>query len=67
MYIKNMHLLKIVAHMKFIYVRPKILDMTLHDEDNTIRVAWKIVGLGMTRAAIRYFPDKLWKKENMDK
>ena len=53
--------------MKFIYVRPKILDMTLHSDDNTIRVVWKIVGLSMTRTALRYFPDKLWNRDNMDK
>jgi len=67
LYIKNMHILKIVAHIKFAYVRPQILSMTLHTEDNTIKVAWRIVGLGLARMVLRYIPDKLYNRANMDK
>eukprot|EP00091_Calanus_sinicus_P013430 TRINITY_DN29839_c0_g1_i1.p1 TRINITY_DN29839_c0_g1~~TRINITY_DN29839_c0_g1_i1.p1 ORF type:complete len:146 (-),score=43.08 TRINITY_DN29839_c0_g1_i1:99-536(-) len=67
LYIKNMHLLKIVANIKFVYVRPKIISMTMHPEDNTIKVTWKIVGLGMLRMALRYIPDQLYLRANMDK
>eukprot|EP00092_Neocalanus_flemingeri_P085956 GFUD01108235.1.p1 GENE.GFUD01108235.1~~GFUD01108235.1.p1 ORF type:complete len:250 (+),score=69.16 GFUD01108235.1:34-783(+) len=67
LYIKNMHLLKIVAHIKFVYVRPHIVSLTKHPEDNTIRVTWKLVGLGVVRMMLRYFPDQLWLRSNMDK
>ena len=67
LYIKNMHLLKIVANLKFVYVRPQVISLTKHPEDNTIRVTWKIVGLGMLRMAWRYIPDKLYIRTNMDK
>ena len=62
-----MHLLKIVGHIKFVYVRPKIISLTKHPEDNTIRVTWKLVGLSITRMVVRYIPDQLWYRANMDK
>jgi len=67
LYIKNMHLLKIVANIKYVYVRPHVISMTIHPEDNTIKVTWKIVGLGMLRMALRYIPDQLYNRTNMDK
>jgi len=65
-YIKNMHLLKILAHLKFVYVRPQIVKLTKHSEERRIVVEWRFVGLTMTRMAIRYIPDRLWNRANMD-
>ena len=31
------------------------------------RVRWRIAGLGMVRMLVRYFPDKMWLKGNMDR
>ena len=62
-----MHLLKIAAHFKFVYVRPKLDSVTTHPEDNTVRVMWKLMGLTMGRMALRYIPDRLWNRNNMDK
>ena len=65
-YIKNMHLLKIAAHIKFVYVRPQIVSMKKFEEDKKIVVDWRFVGLTLSRMVIRYFPDKLWNRANMD-
>ena len=65
-YIKNMHLLKILAHLKFVYVRPQIVKLTKHSEERRIVVEWRFVGLTMTRMAIRYIPDRLWNRAIMD-
>ena len=64
---KSLNLIKIVGNIKFVYLRTKIISMTTHPEENTIKVAWKVVGLGMTRMILRYIPDQLWVKANMDK
>ena len=65
-YIKSVHLLKILAHIKFVYVRPQIVKMTKLHEERKIVVDWKFVGLTQLRMALRYIPDKLWNRANMD-
>ena len=65
-YIKNMHLLKIMGHLKFVYVRPQIVKLTKVHEERKIVVDWKFVGLTQFRMALRYIPDKLWNRANMD-
>ena len=67
LYIKNMHMLKIMAHIKFVYVRPHLVKVVKNSEERTIVVDWKFVGLTMGRLALRYIPDKLWYRSNMDK
>ena len=66
LYIKNMHLLKIVAHMKFPYVRPRLTMLTKYTKEKMIVVEWQFVGLGFFRMMIRYIPDKLYRRANMD-
>jgi len=66
-YMKIVNLLKLTAHIRFVYVRFHILKMTKHPEDGTIRVRWRIAGLGMVRMLVRYFPDKMWMKGNMER
>ena len=31
------------------------------------RIRWRIAGLGMVRMLVRYFPDKMWLRGNMDR
>jgi len=66
-YMKIVNLLKLTAHIRFVYVRFHILKMTKHPEDGSIRIRWRIAGLGMVRMLVRYFPDKMWMKGNMDR
>jgi len=66
-YMKNCGLLKIVTHLKFAYNRLNIDSVTVDIESSTIRVGWRITGMGLTRLAIRYIPDKMWSRENIDK
>jgi len=66
-YIKFVNLIRILAHIKFVYVRFHILKLTKHPEDGTIRIRWRIAGMGVMRLALRYIPDQMWKRGNMDK
>merc|ERR1712059_99837 len=66
-YIKIVNLLKISAHIRFVYVRFHILQQSKHHENGTIRIRWRIAGLGMVRMILRFFPDKMWMKGNMDR
>lgn len=65
-YVIFVNLMKITAHIRFVYVRFHILNITKNPEQNTIKIRWRIVGLGMVRLIFRYFPDRLWMRGNMD-
>ena len=67
LYLKDLNLTKIRAHIKFVYVRPKILSLVKHEEDRTIHVDWRHVGVTTLRLVVRYIPDQLWFRDNMDK
>jgi len=66
-YMKAIYKVRLVAHIKFVYVRFNVIKLTTHPEDMSIRVRWRIVGLGVFRIALRYFPDRMWRRGNMDK
>lgn len=66
-YAKFVNLVKFLAHLKFVYVRFEILDITKHKEDNSIGIRWRIAGLGVTRMILRYIPDKLWRRGNINR
>ena len=53
-YIKDLNLTKIRAHIKYVYVRPQILSLVKREDENTIKVNWRYVGLSTFRLAIRY-------------
>ena len=50
---KDLNLTKIRAHIKYVYVRPQILSLVKREEEKTIRVDWRYVGLTTLRLAIR--------------
>ena len=52
-YIKDLNLNKITAHIKYVYVRPQILSLEKREDDQTIRVDWRYVGLTTLRLAVR--------------
>jgi len=66
-YRQIVNLMKIVCHFRFVYVRFNILSITEHPEDSTIRVRWRIVGMGMFKMLLKYIPEKMWVRGNMDK
>ena len=66
-YMKNINLLKIVTHLKFVYSRIHVDSVTVNPITNLIRVEWRIVGLGFTRMIVSYVPKAMWRRENMDK
>lgn len=59
-YVKTISFLRIVAHIKFAYVRMHILKMTAHPEDNTIKVRWRIVGIPGYKVVSSILTFKVW-------
>lgn len=59
-YMKQIMLLKLVGHLKFAYIKLNILKMTMHPEDSSIKVRWRIVGISGTRVFLTFWRFKAW-------
>lgn len=66
-YMLLINMLRLLAHIRFVYVRMSLLSLTKEQENGIIRVKWRVVGLGFGRMVLRYFPDRLWEKGNMER
>ena len=66
-YMFYINIRRVLSHMRFVYVRMSVLSMSKDEENACIKIRWSILGLGMLRFCMRYFPDKLWKKGNMER
>ncbi|KAF3430780.1 hypothetical protein E2986_00346 [Frieseomelitta varia] len=66
-YFKQITLLKIIGHLKYAFVKLEVLKMTMHPEDNSIKVRWRIVGISGTRVFLTFWKIKVWNtKEKTD-
>ena len=61
------NIVRMISHIRFLYVKITILSVTKEEEAGTINIRWRMVGLGMTRMLLRYFPDRLWEKGSMER
>ena len=66
-YMLLINIMRMLAHIRFVYVRMSILSLNKEKEEGIIKVRWRVVGLGMGRMVLRYFPDRLWEKGNMER
>ena len=66
-YMLLINIMRMLAHIRFVYVRMNILSLKKEKEDGIIKVRWRVVGLGMGRMVLRYFPDRLWEKGSMER
>ena len=66
-YMLYVNILRVFCHARFVYVRLNLLSVTKDEEQGCIKIRWSIVGQGVFRFMVRYFPDKLWAKGNMER
>ena len=66
-YMLFVNLLRMLAHARFVYVRMTLLSVNLDEEESCVQVRWSIIGLGMLEFCLRYFPDRLWEKNSMER
>ncbi|KOC65962.1 Uncharacterized protein WH47_12761 [Habropoda laboriosa] len=65
-YVKQIMFLKIIGHLKYAYIKLDVLKMTIHPEDNSIKVRWRIVGISGTRIFLTFWKFKVWNvKDNI--
>lgn len=60
-YVKQVALLRTLGHFKFAYVKLEVIKMTKHEEDGTIRVRWRIVGISGLRIFLTFWRFRIWK------
>lgn len=60
-YIKQLMLLRVIGHFKFAHVKLDIIKMTMHTEDNTVRVRWRIRGVTSWKVFLTFWKYKFWK------
>lgn len=60
-YVKQVAYLRTVGHLKFAYVKFEILKITMHPEDSTIKVRWRIRGISALKVMLTFWKYKLWK------
>ncbi|KAJ3640649.1 hypothetical protein Zmor_027197 [Zophobas morio] len=67
-YVKQLALLRTVAHLKYAYVNFEVLKITKHPEDSTIKVRWRIRGISALKVMVTFWKYKLWNfREIFDK
>ncbi|XP_076549364.1 uncharacterized protein LOC117610720 isoform X1 [Osmia lignaria lignaria] len=59
-YINQISLLKLVGHIKYAYVKLNILKMTMHPEDNTVKIRWRIEGVSNAKVLLLFWKFKFW-------
>ncbi|OAD56991.1 hypothetical protein WN48_02790, partial [Eufriesea mexicana] len=59
-YFKQISLLRLIGHIKFAYVKLGIIKMSIHPEDSSIKVRWRIAGISGTRVIFTFWRYKIW-------
>ncbi|XP_023952175.1 uncharacterized protein LOC112056067 [Bicyclus anynana] len=59
-YVRQVALLRTVAHIKFAYVNFEVLKITAHPEDSSIRMRWRIKGISGLKVFFMFWKYKLW-------
>ncbi|XP_043254276.1 uncharacterized protein LOC122398470 [Colletes gigas] len=60
-YVKQIAFLKILGHIKFAYVKFDILKITMHPEDSSVKVRWRIIGITGTHVFLQFWRVKIWR------
>lgn len=61
-YVKQIALLRTVGHLKFAYVKFEILKITMHPEDDTVKIRWRIRGISGLKVVRWLFYILRWRR-----
>lgn len=60
-YAKQLILLRIVGHIKFAHVKLDIIKITMHPENDTVQIRWRIRGVSGWKVFSMFWKYKIWK------
>ncbi|KAK0179298.1 hypothetical protein PV327_005063 [Microctonus hyperodae] len=58
-YIKQVLYLRVGGHVLYAYVKFEVLKITIHPEDNTVKVRWRIRGLSSLKVLVQFWKIKV--------
>ncbi len=64
-YLQRMYLLKIYGHLRYVFVRSRLLSLQKRPEEGFVVVRWQLLGIPTVRMAVLYIPKKLWRKDRL--
>jgi len=59
-FVKQVALLRTVGHIKYGYVKFEVLKITMHPEDDTVKIRWTIKGISGLKVMLQFWKFKLW-------
>jgi len=65
-YMYRLHKLKIFGHLRFVFVRMRLVSMKTELEEGVVVFRWQILGLKALRMFALFIPRKLWFAKNMN-
>lgn len=51
-YVKQVALLRTVGHLKYAYVKFEVMKITMHPEENTIKIRWRVRGISALKVNV---------------
>ncbi|KAL0112777.1 hypothetical protein PUN28_012208 [Cardiocondyla obscurior] len=60
-YAKQLMLLRLIGHIKFAYVKLDIIKITMHPENDTVQLRWRIRGISGWRVFTMFWKYRFWK------
>jgi len=59
--VKQLILLRLIGHIKFAYVKFDIIKITMHPENDTVQIRWRIRGVTGWKVFSIFWKYKIWK------
>jgi len=59
-FVKQVALLRTVGHIKYGYVKFEVLKITMHPEDDTVKIRWTVKGISGLKVMLQFWKFKLW-------
>lgn len=64
-YVQQLALVRVLGHLRYAHVKLDVLKMTVHQDDSTVRIRWRIVGVSGLRVLFMFWKFKLWEWKKM--
>lgn len=60
-YAKQLILLRLIGHLKFAHVKLQVIKITMHSDDGTVKIRWRIRGVSGWKVFYMFWRYKFWK------
>lgn len=64
-YVKQLSFLRLYGHLKYAYVKCDVIKMTMHTEDSTVKVRWRISGITGYKILFKMIEFRVWDPKRM--